>query len=232
MAQTTDFDAETRLVLVDVVASDESDQPILGLKPDDFKVLEDGKPQQIRFFDPHTAATQEKATQVPRELPPHVYTNVPEEDPAVVRTIVLFDTLNTPTSDQAYARREMVKFLKVLPKGQSIALFTLGRQLRMVHGFTGKADELLAAAEKIFPEHSPLVTTDTERQTNLDELVKIENASAVSQGPPAIATASASAFASSAAQSAATVTGYTDRLRQFMAENEASYDDMRIRLTV
>src|SRR5438105_1515396 len=81
MAQTTDFHSETRLLLVDVVSSDESDQPILGLKPDDFKVLEDGKPQQIRFFDPHTAATQEKATQVPRELPPHVYNNVPYEDP-------------------------------------------------------------------------------------------------------------------------------------------------------
>src|SRR5438552_2558715 len=125
LAQTPEFRTETRLVLVDVVASDQNDQPIVGLKPDDFKVIEDGKVQQIRFFDAHSTAAHTKVAPNPRQLPPHVYTNVPEEEPGVVRTVVLFDTLNTPTSDQAYARREMVKFLKVLPKGQSIALFTL-----------------------------------------------------------------------------------------------------------
>ena len=233
-AQTPQFKAETRLVLVDVVASDQSDQPVLGLKAADFKVFEDGKLQQIRFFDPHTVTIQAKTTQSPRQLPPHVYTNVPEEDPGIVRTVVLFDTLNTPTADQVYARREMVKFLKVLPKGQSVALFTLGKQLRMVHGFGGTSDELLAAAEKIIPEHSPLVTTDTQRQDALDEIVKIENASAVNLPPRATAgpMSGASAQSESSGGSSTTVSGYTDRLREFMHENEATYDDLRVRMTV
>jgi VWFA-related protein len=207
-AQAPEFKAETRLVLVDVVASDQNDQPILGLKADDFKVFEDGKAQHIRFFDPHNVTTQAQTKQFLRQLPPHVYTNVPEEDPGVIRTIVLFDTLNTPTADQAYARLEMVKFLKLLPKGQSVALFTLGKRLRMVHGFGGTSDDLLAAAEKITLEPSPLVTTDAQRQDNFDQLARIDNA--LGRGP----------------------SGFTDSIRQFLAENEASDNDMRVRMTV
>jgi len=233
-AQAPQFKAETRLVLVDVVASDQNDQPVLGLKAQDFKVFEDGKLQQIRFFDPHTVSIQAQTAQPPRQLPPHVYTNVPEEDPGVVRTIVLFDTLNTPTADQVFARREMVKFLKVLPKGQSVALFTLGKRLRMVHGFGGTSDELLAAAEKILPEHSPLVTTDAQRQDALDDIVRIENASGVNlpARASAVPMAGASAQSEASSSSTTTVSGYTDRLREFLHENEASYDDMRVRMTV
>lgn len=234
-SQTPQFKAETRLVLVDVVASDQNDQPVLGLKPGDFKVFEDGKLQQIRFFDPHNVTTQANVTEVAaRQLPPHVYTNVPDEAPGVVRTVVLFDTLNTPTSDQSYARLEMVKFLKLLPRGQSVALFTLGRRLRMVHGFGGTSDELLAAAEKIVPEHSPLVTTDAQRQDALDEIAKIEEASTLNL--PSRATAPNISFGSAQSESSggssAAASGYTDRLREFLHENEASYDEMRVRLTV
>jgi VWFA-related protein len=204
-SQTPQFKTETRLVLVDVIVSDQNDQPVLGLKPDEFKVYEDGKLQQIRFFDPHSVNTQAKAAESTHHLPPHVYTNVPEEMPGAVHTIILFDTLNTPTADQAYARLEMVKFLKMLPKGQSVALFTLGKRLRMVHGFGGTSDELLAAAEKIVPEHSSLLTTEEQRQDNSDLMVR-------------------SGLGGSS--------GFTDRIRQFLAENEAFENDMRVRLTL
>ncbi|HWC20170.1 MAG TPA: VWA domain-containing protein [Terriglobales bacterium] len=235
-AQNPQFHSEARLVLVDVVASDQGDQPILGLKPEDFKIWEDGKLQQIRFFDSHTLATRSNTREVPRQLPLHVFTNQPEEGPGVVRTIILFDTLNTPTSDQAYARQEMVKFLKLLPQGQSVALFTLGRRLQMVQSFTGISDQLVAAAEKIFPEHSPLVITSAERQSNADELVKVEEASAVSQGIASASLGQAPTTTGnntgSGQASGVLVSGFTDRLRQFLAESEASYDDTRVRLTV
>src|SRR6516164_9860792 len=44
------FKAETRQVLVDVVVMDHHGNFIPGLKPSDFAVLEDGKPQKIAAF--------------------------------------------------------------------------------------------------------------------------------------------------------------------------------------
>src|SRR5690349_3327890 len=43
--------ATTRMVVVDVVATDRSGNPLTDLKPDDFTVLEDGNPQQVRSFN-------------------------------------------------------------------------------------------------------------------------------------------------------------------------------------
>ena len=40
----------TRLVVVDVIATDGRGRPVADLKPQDFAVLEDGKAQQVRFF--------------------------------------------------------------------------------------------------------------------------------------------------------------------------------------
>src|SRR5215471_21599663 len=41
----------TRLVIVDVVATNGKGEPISDLKTQDFKVLENGKEQEIRVFD-------------------------------------------------------------------------------------------------------------------------------------------------------------------------------------
>ena len=47
---TTVLRATTRLVVVDVVATDSKGEPVLDLTADDFTVLEDGKPQKISGF--------------------------------------------------------------------------------------------------------------------------------------------------------------------------------------
>ena len=45
------FHAESELVLVNVTVRDRSGNPVKGLKPEDFTVLEDNKPQKIVSFD-------------------------------------------------------------------------------------------------------------------------------------------------------------------------------------
>ena len=45
------FKARINFVRVDVIVSDRDGKPILDLKPEDFKVFEDGKPQKIEQFD-------------------------------------------------------------------------------------------------------------------------------------------------------------------------------------
>ena len=51
------FHATSRLVLVDVVATDKNGKFVSGLTPDDFTVLEDGKPQRISGFSAHVEDT-------------------------------------------------------------------------------------------------------------------------------------------------------------------------------
>ena len=151
----TIFHAETRLVVVDVVVTDKHGQPVTDLKKEDFTLNEDGKPQQLQFFEPHIPASQPKAR--PKvDLPPNQYTNFPVQAPASSVNVVLFDTLNTPVSDQMYARWQMIQFIKALPAGKPVALFTLGSKLRMVAGFTTSSEELVAAAEKVRPAVSPV----------------------------------------------------------------------------
>src|SRR5438105_6908255 len=145
---TPTFRANSRIVPIDVIVLDGNGHPVQGLRQSDFKVVEDGKLQQVSSFDAHetklTAAVQE-----PFHLPPHQYTNVPVDEPRGPLTVILFDTLNTPTLDQSAARRHLIEFLNELPRGQQTALFTLGTRLRMVQSFTGQSDVLLAAAQRI-----------------------------------------------------------------------------------
>ena len=66
----------TRLVVVDVVATDSKGQPVPDLKASDFTVLEDGKPQKISGFNfEHSGAGLTRTAQI--QLPPSVVTNAP-----------------------------------------------------------------------------------------------------------------------------------------------------------
>src|SRR5438270_9158827 len=45
------FATSTQLVVEDLIMKDKSGNAILGLKPSDFVVLEDGKPQKVEFVE-------------------------------------------------------------------------------------------------------------------------------------------------------------------------------------
>ncbi len=158
------FHANSRLVLVDVVVTGRDDQPIKGLKASDFVLLEDGKPQSIAGMEEHDAGRQTPAPP-PIQLPPHQFTNFPVVASNRPITIVLLDTLNTQVLQEGYARKQMIAFLKSLPRGETISLFVLGTQLKMIQGFTGSSEALIAAANSMLLGQSPLVTSEADRQT-------------------------------------------------------------------
>ncbi|MGZ4900343.1 MAG: hypothetical protein ACXV8X_11860, partial [Candidatus Angelobacter sp.] len=67
----TTLRTNTRLVVVDVVATDSKGQPVPDLKAADFTLLEDGKPQRISGFNfEHPGGTP--APTVQTQLPPSV----------------------------------------------------------------------------------------------------------------------------------------------------------------
>jgi VWFA-related protein len=132
------FKAETRAVEVDVVVLDSRGEPVKGLRREDFVVTEDGSPQTATFFEEHPSETAQSDT---------------------AANVLLIDTLNTPKEEQSFARRQVADYLKKMPAGASLAVFSLGQTLRMVQGFTTDRAMLLAAVNDkksgAWPESSP-----------------------------------------------------------------------------
>jgi VWFA-related protein len=153
-AQTPSIRVSTRLVEINVVAH-EKGQPVSDLTKDDFTVTDRGKPQTIRFFAVTSRANSAQATNT---LPPNTFSNQLEhrpDRPASV-TILLIDGLNTSFPDQAYARQEIIKYLKQLDPRDRVAIYTLGRSLRIIQDFTNDPAQL---ARKL-PKSGELLTAD------------------------------------------------------------------------
>jgi VWFA-related protein len=171
----------SRLVLVDVVVTDKHGRPVLGLNAGDFRVLENGVPQKIEFFE--SDGSKAKAPLNPAEgstsvvLRPHEYSNSPPGQRTGTANIVLFDFLNTEPKDQGFAREQMLKFLATLPPGQQFALFVLGPRLHMVQGLTGDIGTLTSAAKSVRTRVNPL-TTEDDREFDQDFIATI------AEGPP------------------------------------------------
>jgi VWFA-related protein len=164
------FHATARLVLLDVVVSDKQHAFVPGLKPSDFIVLEDGNPQTLSGFAAHVMPATAPGTRTLPPLPPYQYTNFPvtaqASDPPI--TIILLDMLNTSGQGQQYARKQMVEFLKTLPPGRPVALFTLTSTLHMVQGPTGDSTALIQAATEVLAK-TPLLASP-EAQTQQEEV--------------------------------------------------------------
>jgi VWFA-related protein len=167
-SQPATFTASSRLVLVDVVVLNSKGEPLENLKATDFVLVEDGKIQQIRVFEPHVPAAHKNGNP-PLNLPPHQYSNFKGSEANAPVNILLFDMLNTDQLQRAYARKQMLQFLRQLPKGRRMALFALGTHLQMLQGFTGNSETLIAAANSALVQKSLLTTSEDQRQT--DEII-------------------------------------------------------------
>jgi VWFA-related protein len=147
----------TRTVIVDVVVY-EGGKAVHDLKQSDFTLLEDGKAQKVDYFEPHFVDAAKAGTAGPAlPLPEGTYTNIPAAHINDSVTVLLLDALNTDTDDQQYVRSRMVTYLKALPKGRRIAIFTLGSQLRMLEDFNTDTAPLIAALES--KQNNPQQTT-------------------------------------------------------------------------
>jgi VWFA-related protein len=165
-AQETETPAATlkinvRTVLVDVVVTGKNNEAVSGLKKEDFQVFEDGKPQEITFFEPSLAATPDVAGPAARPLPPNTFTNVPAVPPNNAVNILLMDALNTAESDQSYVHKEMVRYLANIPPSTRIGVFLLSEKLRIIQGFTDDSTVLRASIARLAanPTTSALLPT-------------------------------------------------------------------------
>jgi VWFA-related protein len=192
---------QASLVLVDVVVTDQG-KPAQGLTASRFHVFENGKEQHITSFEEHRAGGTQQIGQVPA-LPPGVYSNYPQFAIASAANVLLLDALNTPLSDQSYVRQQMLAYLKHIPRGTRIAVFTLASRLRMIEGFTVDAGVLQAAIGhgKGSPQQSDVLVSPQEQ----DEL----------------------------SDTAASMSGVdSGAMQQFMADTQSFQTDLRVNMTL
>src|SRR5690348_9693600 len=139
-----------RQVLLDVVATDGKNHPITGLRQEDFLVLEDGEPQKIVFFEPHTSfsdASLAEVSEVPM-LPPNTFVNTSTATDKLPLNVLLYDRVNTAIADQPFAHKESVKFLKNRPAAGRFAIFGLTDALHLVQGCPADNHHLVAAMNR------------------------------------------------------------------------------------
>ena len=144
----------THLVLVDVVATDKEDKAVLGLKPENFTVEENGKKEKISVFVP---PGQNKPPAPGPALPPGIYSNRSQyRSPGGPITVLLLDAANTQFKDQAYARLQMLKFVREQYKpGQRMAVLTLTDSLHVLQDFTTDPQLLYNALGHYTPQERP-----------------------------------------------------------------------------
>jgi VWFA-related protein len=175
------FRASTEMVLVNVSVRDKSGKFVRDLKPEDFKLLEDGKAQKISSFD------VENTDAVPApEAPQAVASTIPSNDaPAAPispkpgaqadqyrdrRLIVLFfdvadmepdEIQRAVTAAQDYVNKQM------LP-ADLVSVVSLGSSLTLAQDFTSDRDQLKKVLQSLNPTEGQgyeLGTTGTTEDT-------------------------------------------------------------------
>lgn len=136
-----------RLVVLDVVVTDQAGKPVDGLTEKDFQVYEDGKLQQIRSLEPPSAhelpavAQASGAVTIFDPSRPANFGRSPVD-------ILVLDEANTHFADSSFARRSLRDYLSARPAllAQPTALLTIyDRHFRVLQGFTLDRDALLRA---------------------------------------------------------------------------------------
>src|SRR5580700_1555127 len=143
----------TRLVTLDVTATDPHGDPVRDLKPEDLQIFEEHKAQQkiehFEYFEKMKAAgpADESAAAI-RGRANLLSNQLPLAQLKIPPTVLLVDSLNTQTASQQQGHAHMLQLLRTLPQDTPIAVFLLGSSLKILQGFTSDGRLLRAALDQ------------------------------------------------------------------------------------
>ncbi len=154
-AQDSVFKVSVDLVQVDAVVTDSQGHHVPGLKPEDFRILEDGKPQKITAFSyvqqnaPVIPADRKQLSGAAVEPPPAPSHGVQPE--SVHRTIVLIaDDLALSAEDVPAAKKAMKNFVdREMQPGDLISVMTTSGGMGISAQLTNDRRQIDAAIERI-----------------------------------------------------------------------------------
>lgn len=143
---------DVNLVQVDAVVTDRQGRAVTNLKPEDFEILEDGRPQPITHFSYIDLAATNNAAALPRKattgLPTPPEALKPEN---VNRTVVLVaDDLNLSFESTALLRRALKKFVDTqMGPRDLVSIARTSTGLGALGEFTNDKRELAAAVDAV-----------------------------------------------------------------------------------
>jgi len=160
------FTARAELVLIPTLVTDKSGSHITGIRKEDFAVLENGAEQKIATFEEITS----DAHRLSRAKNPDEFSNSLAGGPSSRRiTLIVLDLINTPFTDQSYARKDLLKYLtQSVDQREPTALYTLNRSgIHVIHDFTTDPRVLVAALHKVKGDAAQMVDSpeDVEAMT-------------------------------------------------------------------
>ncbi|HUX44230.1 MAG TPA: VWA domain-containing protein [Terracidiphilus sp.] len=144
-APTATFRLEVRRVPLDVVVLDKQGNPVRGLKKSDFTVKEDGKTQRILSFGYEDGSVPSYVPGKLPALPPNTFINLPREPEQGPLYVLYYDMVNTPTTQQMEARKQLLDFVDHAQPGTRFALFVNMAGLHLIEGFTSDHAQLRTA---------------------------------------------------------------------------------------
>jgi VWFA-related protein len=163
------FKSRTDVVLVPVIVRNKN-APVEGLKPEQFSVSEDGKPQQIASVE-----LIKTGTNVQRFSPKGQFSNELVSQRPARLTIIGIDMINTPFLDQAGAREQLLKYLgESINTNEQIAVLVMNRDgsIQLLHDITVDAKQLAQVVKGVTSVATGDVTAG--RQTPVDNTVTAE----------------------------------------------------------
>ena len=142
------FRSATKLVQASVVAQDTDGRPVSDLRREDFQILDNGMPQEIRLF-----LSENAEPPPPRPTAPGTFTNgiAATERSRSGYSVILFDNLNTVFEHTARARLKALEAFKSIPLGDNIAMYSLWCQFQVIREFTVDRDSLLHELQHFSP---------------------------------------------------------------------------------
>ncbi len=143
----------TRLVTLDVMATDSHGNAVRDLKPEDLQIFEDRKsPQKIEHFEYfetlNRAGSPDNSASAIRKAAGLISNQLPLDQLKIPPTVLLMDSLNTQTPNQQQGHAHMIQLLRSLPPDTPIAVFLLGSSLRILQGFTSDGKLLRSALDQ------------------------------------------------------------------------------------
>jgi VWFA-related protein len=143
--------ASTQLVVLDVVVTDKKGNLVTTpLAKEDFTIVDDGKPQTIRYFEPpdqhRMPITDRPVVQSSADLPKIGSAPV---------TILVLDEMNNRFEDVSYARQMLEKYLRAQPavlSSPTVLMVAETTTFQQLHDYTQSRDVLLAALKQHMPQ--------------------------------------------------------------------------------
>lgn len=156
------FKANTQLVIETVTVKDREGKPITGLTAKDFKLSEDGVPQEIRFFEFQQVATEANPEPIPANervapFPRLAHTQIVPPAPGDDRyrnhrlLAIYFDLTAMPMADQLRAFNAAKRFLRSkMTTADLVAIMAFkSGSVQVLEDFTADRGRLLGTIETL-----------------------------------------------------------------------------------